>query len=138
MNNLKIIIFLLTILIFINNEVLANEEKSIELISNGEQNYISSLKQSEVELNINNDNKLKINVTEPIKQIDGQLFKSKEEMMSQYFQVQKKMDIADIKVLWESTIDRNPIIKFALKKLAMRRTKKSSFINNGQNRRNFN
>jgi len=119
MNNLKIIIFLLTILIFINNEVLANEEKSIELISNGEQNYISSLKQSEVELNINNDNKLKINVTEPIKQIDGQLFKSKEEMMSQYFQVQKKMDIADIKVLWESTIDRNPIIKFALKKLAM-------------------
>jgi len=119
MKNIKIIIFLLMILIFSNNKVLANQEESINTTSQNEQNYISSLKQNEVNLNIKNDNKLKINVTEPVKQLDGQLFKSKEEMMSRYFQVQKKMDIDDIKVLWESTIDRNPIIKFALKKLAM-------------------
>ncbi|HBG49296.1 MAG TPA: hypothetical protein DDW90_07305 [Cyanobacteria bacterium UBA9971] len=108
MRNLKIIIFLLMILIFTTGKVFANEGESTNVIS-----------QNEVELNIKNDNKLKINVTEPVKQIDGKLFKSKEEMMSQYFQIQKKMDVADIKVLWESTIDRNPIIKFALKKLAM-------------------
>jgi len=57
MSNLKIIIFLLTILIFTHSEVMANDEKSINMISQDEQNYISSLKQSEVELNIKNDNK---------------------------------------------------------------------------------
>lgn len=108
MRNFKIIIFISMILIFSNDKVFANDVESINTIS-----------QSDVNLNIKNDNKLKINVTEPVKQIDSQLFKSKEEVLSQYFQVQKKMDIDDIKVLWESTVDRNPIIKFALKKLAM-------------------
>lgn len=75
--------------------------------------------QKEVQLNIKNENKLQIKVSEPVKQIDGNLFKSKEEMMSQYFQVQKKMDIDDIKTLWSATVERNQVIRFALKKLAM-------------------
>ncbi len=78
----------------------------------------SSAGNADMELKINEQNKLKINMTEPVKQMNGQVFKSKEEMLKEYFQVQKKMDVEDIKVLWASTIDRNPVIKFALKKLA--------------------
>ena len=72
----------------------------------------------EVELNIKDENKLKINVSKPIQKIDSQAFSSKEEMMQEYFQLQKGMDSEDIQVLWSSTVDRNPVIKFALKKLA--------------------
>lgn len=71
-----------------------------------------------VELNIKNDNQLKLNMTKPVKLINGQIFKTKEDLMKEYFQVQKKMDVEDIKLLWEATIDKNPVIKFALKKLA--------------------
>ena len=117
--NYKNIIFILAIILASNGKVSAVEQESISILSQNDPNYASNLNQKDVELKIKDDNKLKINVTEPVKQLDGQLFKSKEEMMSQYFQVQKKMDIEDIKVLWESTVDRNPVIKFALKKLAM-------------------
>ena len=34
-------------------------------------------------------------------------------MMKEYFLIQKKMDIEDIKLLWESSVERNPVIKFA-------------------------
>jgi len=108
--NCKIIGILLTLLFFTNTKVFAAENNGINNIP---------LPQKEIELKIKDESKLKIEVTEPVKQIDGQLFKSKEEMMSRYFQIQRKMDIEDIKVLWESTVDKNPIIKFALKKLAM-------------------
>jgi len=39
--------------------------------------------------------------------------------MEQAFQKQKELDIDDIKLLWESTVEKNTVIKFALKKLAM-------------------
>jgi len=119
--NYKIFGILLIILLFANIKVFANEKAVLNNIPIPlkDSNYVSSSDKKDVELKIKDENKLKIQVTEPVKQVDGQLFKSKEEMMSEYFQVQKKMDIEDIKVLWESTVDRNPIIKFALKKLAM-------------------
>ncbi|MEI8389516.1 MAG: hypothetical protein WCG23_06480 [bacterium] len=117
--NSKTIICLLSIALFASGGVAVSQQQTVNILSQNQPDYVSSINQNDVELKINDENKLKINVTEPVKQIDGQLFKSKDEMMSQYFQVQKKMDIDDIKVLWESTIDRNPIIKFALKKLAM-------------------
>lgn len=73
----------------------------------------------DVNLEIKEENKLKINVKEPVKKIEGQAFNSKQEMMDQLFQAQKEMDTEDIQILWNSTVDRNPVIKFALKKLAV-------------------
>jgi len=117
--NLKASVFLLTTALLLSSSAFAIENKSLSSVKSNNNDQVSDLKEKDVELNINNENKLKINVTEPVKQLDGQLFKSKEELLGQYFQVQKKMDVEDIKFLWEATVDRNPIIKFALKKLAM-------------------
>jgi hypothetical protein len=75
--------------------------------------------ESSINLDIQEDEKQIIKVSDPVQKVDGQLFKSEEEKMQHVFQAQKKMDIDDIKLLWEATVERNTIIKFALKKLAM-------------------
>ncbi len=117
MKNYNFISFILAILLlYFNTAVFAGEQQPLNVIS---QKELSLDQNKEVDLKLKEETKHKINITEPVKQIDGQVFKSKEEMMSHYFQIQKKLDIDDIKILWESTIDRNPVIKFAIKKLAM-------------------
>ena len=93
--NSKTIICLLSIALFASGGVAVSQQQTVNILSQNQPDYVSSMNQNDVELKINDENKLKINVTEPVKQIDGQLFKSKDEMMSQYFQVQKKMDIDD-------------------------------------------
>jgi hypothetical protein len=111
-NRIKIAAALTLSLLLLNNTAFANQ--SIAATAPPP----AADKNTDVELKIEDSGKLKINVTEPVKKLDTQVFKSKEEMMSQYFQVQKKMDVDDIKVLWESTVERNPVIKFALRKLS--------------------
>jgi len=73
---------------------------------------------ADMDLKVNDQNKIKINMTAPVKLMNGQVFKSKDELFKEYLQEQKKMDVDDIKILWEATVDKNPIIKFALRKLA--------------------
>lgn len=69
---------------------------------------------------LENDNRQhKIKISEPVNTINDNLFNSKDEMLQYYLQNQKKMDIEDIKLLWESTVKRNPVITFALQKLAL-------------------
>lgn len=74
---------------------------------------------AEIELSIDKEQKHKIELSEPAKEINEKLFDSKDDMLKYYLQTQKKMDIEDIKILWESTVQRNPVIMFALKKLTM-------------------
>jgi len=74
---------------------------------------------SNIKLNSNDLKKPEIKINEPVKKIDGKLFNSDQEKMQHAFQTQKKMDIDDIKMLWEATVERNTVIKFALRKLAM-------------------
>ncbi len=88
----------------------ANEEKIINLNNIKEQEII--------DLNLNNTEKHEINVSNKGKKIDGKFIEN-EKSLKEAFVIQKKKDVEDIKILWESTVSRNSIIKFALKKLAM-------------------
>jgi hypothetical protein len=74
---------------------------------------------SNINLEVNSQEKPSIKVSEPPKKIDNEIFVSDQERIQHAFEVQKKMDVNDITILWESTVERNAVIKFALKKLAM-------------------
>jgi len=80
---------------------------------------LNQFSSAEIALNLVDTSKHKIELSEPAQEINNDLFDSKEEMMKYYLQDQKKMDIEDIKVLWESTVKRNPVITFALQKLSL-------------------
>ena len=74
---------------------------------------------SEVQLDVNETDKLKIEKNKPVKKIEGvELSKSDEEKLKA-FQIQRKKDIEDITKLWQATVERNNVIKFALKKVTM-------------------
>lgn len=74
---------------------------------------------SEVELDVSEQDKLKIEKNEPVKEIKAvEMSKSDEEKMKA-FQIQRKQDIEDITNLWQATVERNNVIKFALKKVTM-------------------
>ncbi len=68
---------------------------------------------------LNTNKKHSLKIKKQVKKLDTPIFKSEEEKMQYAFQAQKKLDIQDIKRLWESTVSKNSVIKFALKKLAM-------------------
>ncbi len=68
---------------------------------------------------LNTDKKHTLKIKKQVKKLDTPIFKSEEEKMQYAFYAQKKLDIQDIKRLWESTVSKNSVIKFALKKLAM-------------------
>ncbi len=82
-------------------------------------NSISSLNSQEINLNLNQEKKQAIELNTPAKEISDELFTSKEDTLKNYLEVQKKLDVEDIKILWESTVKRNPVIKFALRKLSL-------------------
>jgi len=73
----------------------------------------------EVELDITEENKLKIEKNEPAKEINGVDLTKTEEEQIEAFKIQKKQDVEDITNLWQATVERNNIIKFALKKVTM-------------------
>lgn len=73
---------------------------------------------SNINLDLNNIKKHEIQISQPPEKIEGQIFQSDEDKIMSAFQAQKQMDVEDIRVLWESTVERNSVIKFALKKIA--------------------
>lgn len=72
-----------------------------------------------VELDLNDKDKLKIEKNEPVKKIESVDLSADEQAKIKLFQVQKKQDIEDITTLWKATVERNNVIKFALKKVTM-------------------
>ncbi len=74
---------------------------------------------ADISVAVEETHKHKIELSEPIGEINGDLFDSKEDMLKHYLENQKKMDIEDIKVLWECTVERNPVITFALQKISL-------------------
>ncbi|MCK5176688.1 MAG: hypothetical protein KAQ92_03110, partial [Candidatus Aenigmarchaeota archaeon] len=80
---------------------------------------ISSINPEQMELKLDKKNINKIKISEPVKELKDNLFDSDEDMLKHYLQTQKKMDIEDIKLLWESTVKRNSVIMFAVKKLSL-------------------
>lgn len=72
-----------------------------------------------VELDLNDDDKHKIEKNEPVQKIESMDLSEDEKAKIKLFQVQKKQDIEDITTLWQATVERNNVIKFALKKVTM-------------------
>lgn len=81
--------------------------------------YISELNPQGINLELKQKAKQKIQLNKPVQELNNELFTSKEDILKHYLQAQKKLDIEDIKSLWESTVKRNSVIKFALKKLSL-------------------
>ena len=74
--------------------------------------------ESNINLDLSNVKKHEIQISQPPEKLEGQIFQSNEDKIMSAFQAQKQMDVEDIRVLWESTVERNSVIKFALKKIA--------------------
>lgn len=116
MNTVKISFFISIFILFLSAknmfgaDIVPLPQKKIEKI---EQTSNS------IELQVSNVTKPTIKVSEPPKKIDSEIFSSDKEKIQEAFEIQKKMDIKDITILWESTVERNTVVKFALKKLAM-------------------
>ena len=72
----------------------------------------------QIDLNLNDKDKPSVKINEP-KKLEGSLSKEYGDNIKQAFEIQKKKDVEDITALWEATVERNQIIKFAVKKLAM-------------------
>jgi hypothetical protein len=72
-----------------------------------------------ITIDVKNKTKQKLEVDKPVQTIKKSFIQTSEEGMKQAFEIQKKQDIDDIKSLWESTVERNSVIKFAIKKLAL-------------------
>lgn len=121
---------LFSIMIFNNLAVFAETKKQVlPSVKKQETNVILEKKTvqpaekvnsaaEQINLKIKNEDKKVIKVSEPIKKIDGHLFETNPDKLQQAFQIQKKMDVDDIRTLWEATVERNTVIKFALRKLA--------------------
>ena len=74
---------------------------------------------SSVELDVKDSDKLKIEKSEPVKKVESIDLSKDDEAKIKLFQVQKKQDVEDITALWQATVERNNVIKFALKKVTM-------------------
>jgi len=74
---------------------------------------------ADITVAVEEKNRHKIELSEPVREVSSDLFESKEDMLKYYLENQKKMDIEDIKVLWESTVERNPVVTFALQKISL-------------------
>lgn len=63
--------------------------------------------------------KQSIKYSDPVKKLEGSLFIEGKEETQILITKQQESDVEDIENLWNATVDKNPIIKFSLKKLAI-------------------
>lgn len=73
----------------------------------------------EVELNLEEEDKLKIEKNEQAEIIKTIELSDEEKSQIKAFEIQRKQDVEDITNLWQATVERNNVIKFALKKVTM-------------------
>lgn len=78
---------------------------------------LSSFAQEEIKLQ--NSQKQKIKYSEQVKKLEGSLFIDNKEEAQILINKQQQSDVEDIENLWNATVDKNPIIKFSLKKLSI-------------------
>lgn len=117
--NLKICIFISLLLFMNTGNICLSKEKSQKLDNVEVQGGTTSTTVSEqgIGLNLDGESKQTIKISDPVKKFDGKLVNKAKEQ--QAFRIQKEMDVEDIRTLWGATIERNTVIKFAVKKLSM-------------------
>ncbi len=63
--------------------------------------------------------KQSIKYSDPVKKLEGSLFINNKEETQILITKQQESDVEDIENLWNATVDKNPVIKFSLKKLSI-------------------
>ena len=114
----KILVFICTCL-FLNLSVLQQEATAFSVFQKKANKQTIQQDFSEVELKIEEDDKHKIEKNEQAKNIEEPVLSKTEEEQIRAFEIQRKQDVEDITNLWLSTVERNNVIKFALKKVTM-------------------
>lgn len=97
----------------------ATEAEAFSFFNKKQQEPVRQQDFDSVELNVNEQDKLKIEKHEQPKILDSNDISTSDEEKIKIFQIQKKQDIEDITALWQATVERNNVIKFALKKVTM-------------------
>lgn len=69
------------------------------------------------EVQLDNNQTQKLNLTKPDKVISGSLVLNDKESVQNLVDVQQKDELNDIETLWKATIENNELIKFTMKKL---------------------
>lgn len=94
-------------------------EPITELNAKIEYNKVYAENLGEMTLDLNDSQKLKLREGAPDASIDGTIkLTEEEEELKKALEIQKGKDIEDIKKLWEATLERNAIIRFALEKIS--------------------
>ena len=87
---------------------------------------------TDINLEINEEEKHQLRKDSPEVSMDDRIRLTPEEAeLNDALEFQKANDVEDIKILWDSTIHRNPVIRFALEKIATppeKRAAKSSLM----------
>ncbi|MEW5821738.1 MAG: hypothetical protein AB1782_16205 [Cyanobacteriota bacterium] len=126
---------LILLLSFISIPVIAGEDP-LDTITpiNGkiEYNKVYAENLNELTLTLGDNDKHKLREKAPGAELDGTIKLTPQETeLKDALEFQKGKDIEDIKMLWESTVERNAIIRFALEKIAsppQQRAVKSSLM----------
>lgn len=71
------------------------------------------------EITLQGTQKQEIKYSKQVKKLEGSLFIDNKEEAQILVNKQQQSDVEDIESLWNSTVDKNPIIKFSLKKLSI-------------------
>lgn len=74
------------------------------------------VKQNDIDLSVSDKDKKTVKLNDKPAKITGSALEDQEKIKN-VVQIQKKIDVDDIKMLWEATVERNSVIKFALRKL---------------------
>jgi len=115
-------VFLILICLIVNS-VLSSQADAFSLFNKNKQPVQEEQTQtqdySEVELDISAQDKHKIEKNEPVKKVESVELSKTDEEKIKALQVQKRQDVEDITSLWQATLERNNVIKFALKKVTM-------------------
>jgi len=106
-----------SLLLFSNNTFAFAKIKTEQKAN--EKTAVYKQEEKTIDLNLDSSEKHIIKINDPVKKIDGQLYEQDQDSIQKAFEIQKKQDTEDIRLLWESTVERNSVIKFALKKIAM-------------------
>lgn len=61
----------------------------------------------------------KVSVNKEVKEIKGSLFVTEQETAQIIINKQQEKDVEDLEMIWMATVNKNPIIKFTLEKLAI-------------------
>ena len=107
------------ICVFIGAFALDNSALAFSLANKKHNSSYSKENFDEIELNLNEKEKLKIEKNSPAQAVKSIELTQSEEEQIKSFQIQKKYDVEDITNLWQATVERNNVIKFALKKVTM-------------------